>query len=82
MLNQADHDKISAAVTRAEATTSGEILCVLSHQVSNYRETPLAWAAAAAMILPALAAAFGMHPWLLSQAGGDWVATNAVSLDS
>jgi putative membrane protein len=82
MLNQADHDKISAAVAQAEMTTSGEILCVLSHQVSNYRETPLAWAAAAAMIVPALAAAFGMHPWLLSQAGGDWVATNAVSLDS
>jgi putative membrane protein len=82
MLNQADHDRISAAVARVEGATSGEILCVLSHQVSNYRETPLAWAAAAAMIVPALAAAFGMHPWLLSQAGGDWVATNAVSLDS
>jgi putative membrane protein len=82
MLNHDDHDRISAAVARAEANTSGEILCVLSHQVSNYRETPLAWAAAAAMIVPALAATFGMHPWLVSQAGGDWVATNAVSLDS
>jgi putative membrane protein len=82
MLNQADHDRISDAVAKIEARTSGEILCVLSHKVSNYRETPLAWAIAAAMIVPALAAAFGMHPWLLSQVGGDWVATNAASLDS
>lgn len=81
MISHADHDRIAAAVAAAEAKTSGEILCVLSHKVSDYREVPLAWGAAAAMIVPAIAAAFGLHPWLVSQAGGDWVATNAVSLD-
>jgi putative membrane protein len=82
MLSQADHDRISQAVAKVEATTSGEILCVLSHKVSNYREVPLAWASAAALIVPALAAALGLHPWLNSAGGGDWVATNAVSLDT
>ena len=82
MLSQADHESIAAAVSRAEARTDGEILCVLSHKVSNYRETPLAWGMIGAVVVPALAAAFGLHPWLVSQSGGDWVATNAVSLDA
>jgi putative membrane protein len=82
MLSAADHDRISEAVKAAEARTSGEILCVLSHKVSNYRETPLAWAIAVAMIAPPVGLLFGLHPWLISRAGGDWVATNAVSLDA
>jgi putative membrane protein len=81
MLSQADHARIAAAVSQAEAATSGEILCVLSHKVSDYRETPLAWAIGAAMAIPPVAMMLGLHPWLLSQAGGDWVATNAVALD-
>lgn len=81
MLSLADHGRIAAAVAKAEAQTSGEILCVLQHKVSDYRETPLAWGIAAALALPALAAAIGLHPWLNSDGGGDWVATNAVSLD-
>jgi putative membrane protein len=80
MLNHANHDRIAAAVGEAEAKTSGDILCVLQHKVSDYREVPLAWAAGAALIIPALLAAFGVEPWLASPDGGDWVATNAVSL--
>lgn len=80
MLSRADHDRIADAVSRAESQTSGEILCVLQHKVSDYREIPLAWAAGCALILPALLAAFGVEPWLVSEDGGDWVATNAVSL--
>lgn len=82
MLSEADQILISAAVAKAEASTSGEILCVMSHKVSNYRETPLAWAAAASLAAPPLAVALGLHPWLLSQQGGDWVATNATTLDN
>ena len=82
MLSQDDHARVTDAVKRAESRTSGEILCVLSHGVSNYRETPLAWAIAASLIGPPIATAIGLHPWLLSQAGGDWIATNAVSLDA
>jgi putative membrane protein len=80
MLSHADHDRIAAAVGEAESKTSGEILCILQHKVSDYREIPLAWAAAAALVIPALLAAFGVEPWLISEDGGDWVATNAVSL--
>jgi putative membrane protein len=82
MLSQADHERIAAAVSKAEASTSGEILCVLSHKVSDYREVPLAWAALAAMAVPPLTLAFGLHSWLISDAGGDWVASNATSLDT
>jgi putative membrane protein len=80
MLSHADHDRIADAVSKAESQTSGEILCVLQHKVSDYREVPLAWAAGASLVIPALLAAFGLNPWLNSSDGGDWVATNAVSL--
>jgi putative membrane protein len=80
MLSHADHDRIAAAVAEAESKTSGEILCVLQRKVSDYREIPLAWAAAAALVVPAGLAAFGVEPWLNSADGGDWVATNAVNL--
>jgi len=79
-LSKADHDRIATAVGKAEAQTSGEILCVLQHKVSDYREVPLAWAVGASLIVPAVLAALGLAPWLNSPDGGDWVATNAVSL--
>jgi putative membrane protein len=82
MLSKADHDRIAEAVAKAEGATSGEILCVLQHKVSDYREVPLAWAAFAALVVPFLLAMFGVAPWLASEDGGDWVATNAVSLGS
>jgi putative membrane protein len=62
MLSEADHRKIEAAVQAAEARTTGEIVCILSHEVSNYRETPLAWAAAASLLLPPLALVAGWRP--------------------
>ena len=62
MLSHADHDRIAAAVAEAEGKSSGEILCVLQHKVSDYREVPLAWAAGCALIIPALLAAFGVEP--------------------
>ena len=83
MLSKADHETIAAAVRKAEAKTSGEILCVLAHKVSNYRETPLAWAAAAALLLPPLGLAIGTH-WLPASAAnwdaGASGADNAVRL--
>jgi len=44
--------RIAAAIAAAEARTSGEIFCVLARRVSSYRDVSLAWAAAAALILP------------------------------
>lgn len=74
MLNEADHLRIEAAVKAAEARTTGEIVCILAGEVSNYRETPLAWAAAVALLGPPIAMLLGLRvdrllPWL-----NDWSA--------
>ncbi len=82
MLSESDHRKIEQAVKAAEARTSGEIVCILSHEVSNYRETPLAWAAAAALLLPPLALFAGWRPGALFSAGADWTAGQVGALDT
>ena len=63
MLTQTDHAHISKAIAEAESKSAGEIFCVLTHEVSRYREVPLAWAAIAALILPPLLTALGLN-WL------------------
>ena len=52
MLSPHDHQRVAAAVAKADAATDGEIVCVLAREVSNYREVPLGFAAAAALIVP------------------------------
>jgi len=52
MLTPEDHRRIEAAVARAEDGTSGDIFCVLAGEVSSYREVPIAWGAAAALLIP------------------------------
>jgi putative membrane protein len=61
MLTQDDHRQIGEAITAAESRTTGEIFCVLAHEVSRYREVPLAWAALAALLLPPLIVLPGLH---------------------
>lgn len=63
MLSAADHANIAAAVTAAETKTSGEIFCIAAEEVSQYREIPLAWGAAIALIVPPLMLVAGVHPW-------------------
>jgi putative membrane protein len=53
MITQADKDRGADAIRMAETKTSGEIFCVIAHQSSDYRLVPLAWAALAALIVPA-----------------------------
>ena len=53
MITQADKDRVAEAIRMAETKTSGEIFCVIAHQASDYRVVPLAWAALAALIVPA-----------------------------
>jgi putative membrane protein len=60
MLSAMDHKRIAEAITLAESKTSGEIFCVLAHEVSRYREVPLAWASLAALVLPPLAVLAGL----------------------
>jgi putative membrane protein len=51
-LDASDHDRISAAITAAEADTAGEIYVVVSHITDNFRFLPAVWAALAAFLLP------------------------------
>lgn len=63
-----DHERISRAISAAEADTSGEIFCVISRRVSTYRDIRLAWAAAASLVLPAILVPLGLT--------GEWFGVN------
>jgi putative membrane protein len=63
MLTKSDHDRITQAIAEAKSKSAGEIFCVLTHEVSRYREVPLAWAAIAAFVLPPLFTFAGLN-WL------------------
>ncbi|HEX4371571.1 MAG TPA: hypothetical protein VH019_09505 [Rhizomicrobium sp.] len=63
MLSKSDHDHITQAIAEAKSKSAGEIFCVLTHEVSRYREVPLAWAAVAAFVLPPLLTFAGLN-WL------------------
>lgn len=52
LLSSEDHARIKEAVRLAETATRGEIVCVVADEASHYREVPLAWAAAGALLLP------------------------------
>ncbi len=82
MLTPADHARVAQAVRTAEAATSGEIVCILAGEVSNYRETPLAWAAAVALLAPPAAMLFGLQPWLPSLWTNDWTIGQVGALDT
>lgn len=47
ILGDADHQRVSEAVTRAEAHTSGEIVTILTDRSDGYSDIALAWAALA-----------------------------------
>lgn len=75
MLSPAEQDRVNAAVAEAEHATSGEIFCIVARRTSSYAETPLAYAAGAALLLPLGVVAFGHRPW--DWAGGWRVAAMA-----
>jgi putative membrane protein len=77
-----DQARIADAVAAAEKTTAGEIFCVLAPEVSDYRETPLVWAAAAALILPAAALFAGLRPDMLTRLFGGWTVGHAPATDA
>jgi putative membrane protein len=72
MLKPQDHKRIAEAIAAAEANTSGEIFCIVADEVSKYREIPIAWGAAVALIAPPAALLFGLHPWTLGDFGSGW----------
>lgn len=72
MLSQKDHQRIADAITEAESKTSGEIFCVLAHEVSRYREVPLLWASVVALAGPPLLVLAGLHRLALNNIFTDW----------
>lgn len=72
MLSEADHKRIADAITDAEAKSAGEIFCVLTHEVSRYREVPLAWAAAVAFVVPPMLVLAGLHRLALADIFSSW----------
>jgi putative membrane protein len=82
VLSRIDEDRIEAAVTKAEETTAAEIVVVLAAEVSNYREVPLAWAAAVTLILPPVALLLGVEPMKLATTAGVWIAGQARALEA
>ena len=82
MLTADDHRRIEAAVAKAEAGTSGDIVCVLAGEVSSYREVPIAWGAAVALVVPPLVLAVSLGPLLAAITGGGWTVAQASALQS
>ncbi|MET0546292.1 MAG: TPM domain-containing protein [Caulobacterales bacterium] len=73
-----DRARITNAVTTAEQDTRGEIVVVLAEEVSKYDEVPLAWASAAALLVPAALALAGDQ--FLKLTGGDWIAVHTAAI--
>ena len=61
-----DHSRVNAAIAQAEATTSGEITCVVRAKALDYSATPIGWAAALTLLAPLVTAGMGLmpHAWL------------------
>ncbi|MBX7249141.1 MAG: TPM domain-containing protein [Caulobacteraceae bacterium] len=84
VISPEDHKRINAAIAEAETTTSGEIFCILARESSAYREVPLAWAAAAALVLPAALIPLGFGPAWFDWAPrfGGWTAAHAAAVET
>jgi len=55
-LSEADHDKVSAAIAKAEGSTNGEIVAVATPISDPYHDVALHWAVAALILVLAWAA--------------------------
>ena len=75
------YERIAKAIAEAETRTSGEIFCVMSRQVSSYRDVSLGWAAAAALILPLAVIPLGMDPSWVPGLADAWQAGHLAFTD-
>lgn len=80
-LSALDSDRIAAAVAEAEEGSTGEIICVVAGEVSTYRETPLVAGLVAALIIPPVALALGLHPLEAASIDGGWTVAQASALE-
>jgi putative membrane protein len=72
MLTADDHKQIADAIHTVEQKTAGDIYCIVAHESSQYREVPLAWGAALALIIPPLALLAGLAPGFFSDPLSSW----------
>jgi len=79
-LNSDEHARVAGAIAAAEARTSGEIFCVLAGQVSSYRDISLAWATAAAFILPLALIPLGLDATWFRGLSDSWEAAHLSAL--
>ena len=76
MFTDADRTAIADAITTAEATTTGEIVAIVSDRVDHYPATGLTYAALLAFALPLAATLFGFGPDHIA-ALNDWSSGDA-----
>ncbi len=81
LLSHEDHERVRAAVDEAEVRTSGEIVCVLARECSEYWEVPLAWAIGVALIVPAVAFLLGLRPEAIAALGPAWTSAQAAAVE-
>ena len=72
-LSEADHDRVSAAVSAAEARSAGEIVTIVTERSDGYWDVALAWAALiAATALLALSLFPDFYLGLIDRLTGAW----------
>ena len=72
-LSGPDHDRVSAAVSTAEAHTAGEIVTILTERSDGYWDVALAWAAAVAgLALSVYALMPDFYLGLIDRVTGAW----------
>jgi len=81
MLIETDKARITAAISKAEANSSGEVFCVLAGQVSRYREVPLLWAAMVGFLVPPLLVLTGLHRLALAGIFSSWTDESARAME-
>lgn len=81
VLTQDDHRHIAAAISAAEAKTSGEIYCVVSHAVASYRWIPVTLGAVAVLLTPVLIGLLAPGLLHVSLFGADWSSGNFSQAD-
>ncbi len=77
ILSPEQRAKVGAAIERAEATTSGEIFCVIAHRSGDYGWTTLVYGIVLALLAPIIMLAMGLNPLDLADRmtrlfGGGW----------
>jgi putative membrane protein len=72
-MTDADRDRVSVAVSAAEAQSAGEIVTIVTPQSDDYHDVALAWSALAALLaLAALEIAPGFYLGLVDRLLGLW----------